>query len=75
MQLGEWLATQRKKAGLTQQELAEKLNYNEQFISNWERGKSKPPQFIQHSIAKALRIPCKEFDKKIADLSLENKMK
>ena len=32
----------RKKIGLTQLELAEKLNYSDKTLSKWERGESMP---------------------------------
>ena len=32
----------RKKMGLTQLELAEKLNYSDKTLSKWERGESMP---------------------------------
>lgn len=36
------LVTLRKKAGFTQIELAEKLNYSDKAVSKWERGESLP---------------------------------
>lgn len=40
--IGTNIATQRKKAGLTQAGLAEKLNYSDKAVSKWERGESIP---------------------------------
>lgn len=40
--IGSNIATQRKRAGLTQAELAEKLNYSDKAVSKWERGDSMP---------------------------------
>ena len=40
--IGSNIAVQRKKAGLTQAGLAEKLNYSDKAISKWERGESMP---------------------------------
>ncbi len=40
--LTEKLITLRKNKGLTQKELAEKLNYSDKVISKWERGESLP---------------------------------
>jgi transcriptional regulator with XRE-family HTH domain len=43
-EMGEFLKTNRVKAGLTQRDVADKLGYaTPQFISNWERGISMPP--------------------------------
>ena len=42
LKLGGNIATYRKKSGLTQAGLAEKLNYSDKAISKWERGDSLP---------------------------------
>ena len=42
MDFGENLAKQRKKAGLSQEELAERLHLTRQTISKWETGASLP---------------------------------
>lgn len=41
-QLGANIASYRKKNGLTQAALAEKLNYSDKAVSKWERGESVP---------------------------------
>lgn len=41
-QLGTNIAAYRKRAGLTQLGLAEKLNYSDKAVSKWERGESMP---------------------------------
>ena len=41
----------RKKAGMTQLELAEKLNYSDKAISKWERGDSVPDIAVLKDIA------------------------
>ena len=41
-QLGANIAMFRKQAGLTQAELAEKINYSDKAVSKWERGESIP---------------------------------
>jgi len=40
--MGSFLQTERKKMGLTQSELSEKLNVSPQAVSNWERGETFP---------------------------------
>lgn len=44
-ELGSFLKSAREKVGLTQKEVAEKLNLNTvQIISNWERGRCAIPK-------------------------------
>ena len=40
--IGKNIATHRKRCGLTQVGLAEKLNYSDKAVSKWERGESVP---------------------------------
>ena len=40
--VGERIKELRQKAGLTQAELAEKLGFQPQTVSNWENGKTFP---------------------------------
>ena len=40
--IGRNIAAHRKRAGLTQAGLAEKLNYSDKAVSKWERGESVP---------------------------------
>ena len=40
--IGHNIATHRKRCGLTQAGLAEKLNYSDKAVSKWERGDSMP---------------------------------
>ena len=42
LQIGSNIASYRKRAGLTQVGLAEKLNYSDKAVSKWERGESMP---------------------------------
>ncbi len=42
LQIGTNIAMYRKRAGLTQAGLAERLNYSDKAISKWERGESAP---------------------------------
>lgn len=52
MQLSQKLISLRKGKGLTQQQLAEKINYSDKVISKWERGDSVPDINALGSIAK-----------------------
>lgn len=44
--IGHQIATLRKNKGLTQHELADRLNVSYQTISKWERGESLPDAFM-----------------------------
>ena len=46
----------RKASGLTQLELAEKLNYSDKAVSKWERGESLPDLYVLHTIASMFGI-------------------
>ena len=52
--MGSFLQTERKKLGLTQSELAEKLNISPQAVSNWERGESIPDVSLLLDLANVL---------------------
>jgi len=45
------LTKYRKAYGLTQAELAEKLNYSDKAVSKWERGESVPDLYVLKQIA------------------------
>ena len=44
MQIGNKINQLRKLSGMTQEQLAEKLNVSRQTISKWESGSSSPKQ-------------------------------
>lgn len=46
----------REDAGLTQDELAEKLHVSKQAVSNWERGKNLPDESIRENIEQILHV-------------------
>ena len=50
------IAAYRKRAGLTQAGLAEKLNYSDKAVSKWERGESAPDILTLVSIAEVLGV-------------------
>lgn len=54
------IATQRKKLGLTQNQLAGMLGVSAQAVSKWERGISCPDISLLDEIAKALQISLAE---------------
>lgn len=50
----------RKAAGLTQRELAEKVNVTQSAVSLWENGRGKPLEKWYPAIAKALGVSVKD---------------
>ena len=55
------IATYRKAKGLTQAELAEKLNYSDKSISKWERGEGFPDIFTLKELADFFGIKINDF--------------
>ena len=52
------LRSARIKASLTQRHVADHLGYNTaQFVSNWERAISRPPDHAFHELANLYRVP------------------
>ena len=49
--ISENISTLRRDAGMTQAELAEKLNYTDKAVSKWERGESIPDVAVLKDIA------------------------
>ena len=63
-QIGMNIAAYRKKAGLTQAGLAEKLNYSDKAVSKWERGESIPDVLTLIQLAE-------QFDITVQDLLVD----
>ncbi len=59
-QLGANIASYRKRAGLTQAGLAEKLNYSDKAVSKWERGESMPDLLTLMGLAELFGITVNE---------------
>jgi len=55
-QIGANIAAYRKRAGLTQAGLAEKLNYSDKAVSKWERGESVPDVLTLSMLAEQFQI-------------------
>lgn len=55
----------RLMAGLTQDELARKLNVNHTAVSNWENGKNKPCRKYHGLMAKALNVSVEQLRKEL----------
>lgn len=56
VKIGKFIAVCRKKNGLTQMQLAEKLNITDRAVSKWENGKSLPDSSIMLELCKVLGI-------------------
>lgn len=52
--IGDFIYSCRKQYGMTQSELAEKLNVSPQCVSNWERGESVPDVAVLPDLARLL---------------------
>lgn len=50
------LSDLRRRAGMTQMELAEKLNYSDKSISKWERGEGIPDLYVVAEIADLFEV-------------------
>lgn len=61
MDLSKFLKQKRLQAGLSQGEVAKRLGYTSpQFVSNWERGLSRPPAATLRKIAQIYNIATNE---------------
>ena len=58
MEIGSRIAAARTAAGLTQQELADKLFVSRHLVSKWEQGLRRPDLKTAELIASALSVPC-----------------
>ena len=54
--IGRFIAECRKKQGLTQMQLSEKLNITDRAVSKWECGKAMPDSSIMLELCDALKI-------------------
>lgn len=59
-QIGTNIAVFRKQSGMTQAELAEKLNYSDKAISKWERGESIPDVLTMMALAEQFEVQVQE---------------
>ena len=56
VKIGKFIAECRKNAGLTQKQLAEKLNITDRAVSKWETGKALPDSSIMLELCLILKI-------------------
>ena len=58
--IGNFISACRKEKGLTQAQLAEKLNITNRAVSKWETGKSIPDAAIMLDLCKILGVSANE---------------
>ena len=56
VKIGKFIADRRKTVGLTQIQLAEKLNITDRAISKWENGKAMPDSSLMLDLCRELKI-------------------
>ena len=59
-QFGILLTTLRKKNGISQKEMAERLSVSTSAVSKWEHGKNLPDMTMLGSIAETFQVSCDE---------------
>lgn len=78
--VSENLSKFRHESGLTQLDIAKKLNYSDKAVSKWERGEAIPDAFVLSQLAKIYDVPVdtllsKKEDKKGIPFSLKKAFK
>ena len=68
MNIGEKIKDYRKKAGLTQKQLAEKIDRKEITIRKYESGEREPRISVINDICDALNIPIDEFGEELFEI-------
>ncbi len=58
--IGKNIATYRKNAGITQAELARKINYSDKSVSKWESGNGVPDVLVLMSLAELFGVSVNE---------------
>lgn len=61
VKIGKYIAGKRKALGMTQKQLAEKLNMSDKSVSKWERGISLPDVSVYMELCEILGISINEF--------------
>ena len=61
IKIGKYIAAKRKALGLTQKQLAEKLNMSDKSVSKWERGICLPDVSVYMELCEILGISINEF--------------
>ena len=61
IKIGKYIAGKRKALGMTQKQLAEKLNMSDKSVSKWERGVCLPDVSVYRELCEILGISINEF--------------
>ena len=61
VKIGSYIAEKRKKLGMTQKQLAEKLGKSDKSVSKWERGICLPDVSVYLELCEILGISLNEF--------------
>lgn len=61
VKIGKYIAGKRKSLGMTQKQLAEKLNMSDKSVSKWERGICLPDVSVYMELCEILEISINEF--------------
>ena len=61
IKIGKYIAGKRKALGMTQKQLAEKLNMSDKSVSKWERGICLPDVSVYMELCEILGISINEF--------------
>ena len=61
VEIGSYIAEKRKKLGMTQKQLAEKLGKSDKSVSKWERGICLPDVSVYLELCEILGISLNEF--------------
>ena len=69
MQFGQFIAELRKERGMTQKELAARLNVTDKAVSRWETGKGFPDIKLLENLARALDVTLVELILSVASRS------
>ena len=59
--IGKNISEFRKKIGLTQSELAERINYSDKSVSKWERGEGLPDVYVLSQLAEICKVEAGDF--------------
>ena len=72
LQIGQRIRSERKKAGLTGEQLAEKVSVAQNTVSGWENGKNIPPVEKLFALARLFKCDCGyllcDYDEPIHDM-------
>lgn len=58
--IGNFIATMRKANGMTQKDLADRINVSDKTVSRWERGESEPELSLIPVLAEIFNVSCDE---------------